>query len=105
MALRELYKAKIPTGVSAEPLLGGVSTFDDLYLRVSKFLSDQIWVGKMNQPRQRIHVNAPDFDENLIDWIIQKQTDEEMLRLYDKYKDDPRVAFKDSIRHLAREAR
>lgn len=104
MALRELYIAKIPAGVSAEPLLGGLETFDDLYLRVRRFLTDQIWVGKMNQPRQRIHVNAPGFDEDLVDWIIQKQMDEEMLRLHDKYRDDPNVAFKDSIRNLVREA-
>lgn len=104
MALRELYIAKIPAGVSAEPLLGGLETFDDLYLRVRKFMTGQIWVGKMNSPRQRIRMNTEGtFDEKLIDWVVRKQSDEEMLRLYDRYKDDPKVAFKDSIRNIVKE--
>lgn len=98
MALRDLYIAKIPASVSAEPLIGGIDTFDDLYLRVRKFMTGQIWVGRMNMPRQRIRMNTGGtFDEKLIDWVVRKQSDEEMLRLYDRYGDDPKVAFKDSI--------
>lgn len=98
MALRNLYIAGIRTSVSAEPLLGGIDTFNDLYLRVKRYLTDGIWVGKMNSARYRIRINTDrKFDEKLIDWIQEKQSDEKMLALYLKYRDDPRVHFKDSI--------
>lgn len=98
MALRDLKIAKLKAGVSAEPLLGGVDTFTYLYDKVRPFLTDDIWVGKMNYPRQRIHQNSGgDFPEELIDWIISQQKDEEMLCLYEKYRNCSDVRFKDSI--------
>lgn len=98
MAFRSLFMAGFKTSVSAEPLLGGIDTFNDLYLRVKRYVTDTIWVGVMNMPRQRIHMNTTGtFDESLIDWIIKKQSPEEMYRLYQKYKDDEMVSFKDSI--------
>ena len=91
------------TSVSAEPLLGGVDTFNDLYLRVKRYVTDTVWVGVMNMPRQRIRMNtAGTFDESLIDWIIKRQSPEEMYRLYQKYRDDEMVSFKDSIINMIR---
>ena len=98
MALRSLFMAGFRTSVSAEPLLGGIDTFNDLYLRVRRYVTDCIWVGKMNMPRQRIRMNTDStFDEMLIDWIVKRQSGDEMYRLYMKYRDDDMVRFKDSI--------
>lgn len=98
MALRSLFMAGFRTSVSAEPLLGGIDTFNDLYLRVRRYVTDCIWVGKMNMPRQRIRMNTDSaFDEKLIDWIVKRQSGDEMYRLYMKYRDDDMVRFKDSI--------
>lgn len=103
MALRSLFMAGFQTSVSAEPLLGGIDTFNDLYLRVKRYVTDTIWVGVMNMPRQRIRMNtAGTFDESLIDWIIKRQSPEEMYRLYQKYRDDEMVSFKDSIISMIR---
>lgn len=103
MALRELKLAGLRAGVSAEPLLGGYDTFRDLYARVKPFLTDEIWVGKLNQGRQRIHMNTGGaFDEALIDQILNHQSDSEMLRLYEAYKDDPLMRFKDSIMNIVK---
>ena len=103
MALRSLFMAGFRTSVSAEPLLGGVDTFNDLYLRVKRYVTDTVWVGVMNMPRQRIRMNtAGTFDESLIDWIIKRQSPEEMYRLYQKYRDDEMVSFKDSIISMIR---
>lgn len=98
MALRSLFMAGFQTSVSAEPLLGGIDTFNDLYLRVRRYVTDCVWVGKMNVPRQRIRLNTGStFDEGLIDWILKRQTEDELYRLYLKYKDEEMVRFKDSV--------
>ena len=103
MALRSLFMAGFKTSVSTEPLLGGIDTFNDLYLRVKRYVTDTVWVGTMNHPRQRIRMNTESvFDESIIDWIIKKQSPEEMYRLYQKYKDDEMVSFKDSIISMIR---
>ena len=103
MVLRSLFMAGFQTSVSAEPLLGGVDTFNDLYLRVKRYVTDTVWVGIMNMPRQRIRINTGNtFDESIIDWIIKKQSPEEMYRLYLKYKSDEMVSFKDSIINIVK---
>ena len=103
MALRSLFMAGFKTSVSAEPLLGGVDTFNDLYLRVKRYVTDTVWVGVMNMPRQRIRINTRNtFDESIIDWIIKRQSPDEMYRLYLKYRDDEMVSFKDSIINIVK---
>lgn len=98
MALRAFWMSGLRTSVSAEPLLGGKDVFDDLYLRVRRYVNGRIWVGKMNMPRSRIRMNTShSFAEPLIDWIVERQGDEEMYRLWLKYRNDEMVAFKDSI--------
>ena len=106
MALRSLFMAGFRTSVSTEPLLGGVDTFNDLYLRVKRYVTDAVWVGTMNHPRQRIRMNTSGmFDESLIDWVIKRQSPEEMYRLYQKYKSDEMVSFKDSITNIVKNLR
>lgn len=97
-ALRALYYAGFQTSVSAEPLLGDNITFYDLYSDLHLYVTDKIWVGKMKMPVQRIAMNTDRlFSPGLLSWILKEQSDDEMLALYDKYKDNPKVAFKDSI--------
>ena len=97
-ALKHLFYNAFPTSVSAEPLLGGRIEFYQLYSEVEGYVSDKIWVGKMNMPKQRIMMNTERvFSPVQLNWLMNEQTDDKMLALYDEYKDDPKVAFKDSI--------
>ena len=97
-ALQKLYYSGYSTSVSAEPLLGDDITFYQLYSDLNDYITDKIWVGKMKMPRQRIMMNTDRiFSPVQLWWIINEQTDGKMLALYDEYKDDPKVAFKDSI--------
>lgn len=97
-ALKALTLEGFKTSVSAEPLLGGLDEFNSLYQALKGHVTDCIWVGKMNMPRQRIRMNTDcKFDESLIDWILKCQSGDEMYRLYLKYKDNELVCFKDSV--------
>lgn len=102
-ALKHLFYNAFPTSVSAEPLLGGRIEFYQLYSEVEGYVSDKIWIGKMNMPKQRIMMNTERvFSPVLLNWLMNEQTDDKMLALYGEYKDDPKVAFKDSIMNLVR---
>ena len=97
-ALKHLFYNAFPTSVSAEPLLGGRIEFYQLYSAVEGYVSDKVWIGRMNMPKQRIVMNTErTFSPVQLNWLMNEQTDDKMLALYDEYKDDPKVAFKDSI--------
>ena len=98
MTLRELKLAKFSVGVTCTPLLGGVESFGYLYAKVKPYITDSIIVGRFTATKELIARNSNgSYSEDIIESIIGKQTDEEIVRLYEKYKDDPRVTFTSSI--------
>lgn len=98
-ALRLAFAAGFATSVSAEPLLD--EDFDALYTQVVPFVTDTIWVGKMNGAHRRVHINNKgNFDERLLDALVASQSDEKILTLYERYKDDLKIAWKESIKKV-----
>lgn len=103
-ALELAFKAGFRTSISAEPLLGGLETAWVLRGAVQPYVTDSIWIGKMNRIRDRVDLSVPENLARAIE-IEEAQTDEEILRLHAALKHDPMVRWKDSIDEvLARSA-
>jgi hypothetical protein len=86
------FESGYATSVSAEPLLDA-----DHVLRLvnclSPYVTDTIWIGKMNEVRRRC---SPDTSEAAIAAIEAGQTDAAVARVYDQLKDRPYVRLKES---------
>lgn len=87
------------TSVSGEPLLGGYDTAMALVAAVEPHVTDTIWLGKLNQIRQRVDCVERDTIVRVQE-IERLQRDSEMLRLHDALRDNPKVRFKDSIQKI-----
>jgi DNA repair photolyase len=98
-ALHYTFDAGFATSVSSEPLLD--EHFDEIYKQVAPFITAKIWVGKMNSAHRRVRINSNGaFDEQLLDELVASQSDEKILALYERYKDDPKIAWKESIKKV-----
>jgi DNA repair photolyase len=53
-ALRWLFEERFRTSVSCEPLLGDSATFKAIVEAVKAYVTDDVWVGFMNNPTRRI---------------------------------------------------
>jgi hypothetical protein len=96
-ALKMAYAAGYATSVSAEPMLGGYDDAVVLYDAIAAYITVDIWFGKMNFPRQRVDISKP---ENIaaVEAIEKMQDDPNILKLYERFKDDPLVSWKESIK-------
>jgi DNA repair photolyase len=86
------------TSVSMEPLLDArnvVRIFD----RISPWVSDSIWIGKMNKVRQRVKIET-EWDEESVNIIEENQTDDCVRKIYAALKDRPQVRWKESFREV-----
>ncbi len=91
--LRYAFDAGYQTGVSAEPMLdAGVVK---LFHRLSPFVTDKVWIGKLNRPRNCVVDWGPIDAE--IRRIEANQTVERLLAIYAVLKDEPKVAWKDTF--------
>jgi DNA repair photolyase len=91
--LKNAHLAGYKTSVSVEPMLQGRLEAIQVVNTVAEHVTDTIWVGKMNQARQRVSVA---FDAKLRE--IQKlQSDAEIMKLYHDLKTNLKVRWKDSI--------
>lgn len=98
-ALSLAFAQGYSTSVSCEPLLD--ADFDNLYRYISPFVTDSIWVGKMNMASKRVRVNTSGmFPAEVVEALLASQTDERIINLYDKYRHDPVVRWKESIKKV-----
>jgi DNA repair photolyase len=98
-SLKFAYEAGFTTSVSCEPYLD--PQIDMLVDELLPFINDVIWIGKMNKKESRI-----DFDEwteddyKYLDVVDNCQTDSFVQMLYERFKDEPKVKWKDSIKQV-----
>lgn len=86
------------TSVSTEPLLDdeGLHMLGEMIL---PFISDAWWIGKMNSVRSRVKVqNAR--DEEMVRRILALNHDDSIRRIYDRFKNNPKVKWKESIKKV-----
>ena len=95
--LQYAFEQGFETSVSCEPWWGG--DIDHLIAELRGYVTDSIWVGKMNQGKARIKVNghwAPEVEAKY-DELMACYSDDNIRAIYERYKDDPLIRWKESI--------
>lgn len=95
--LQAAFKLGYRTSVSIEPMLAGALGAYEVVQACRPFVTDTIWIGKMNKVRLRVPV-IDRLMEDAIACIEHLQADEEILSLHGVLKDDPMIRWKDSIK-------
>jgi len=97
-ALKYAHAQGFATSVSAEPMLD--SRIDKVVDAVSPYVTDAIWLGRANRLVPTVSLNTGG-DPRMLDAareLAALHNDESVRRVYDKYKDNPLIKFKDSIK-------
>lgn len=100
-SLKWAYEQGFQTSVSAEPML---DTHINRVIHATKpYVTDAIWLGRANRLRSIIAINCPNDDETKqrADELLAEQTDDYLRELYERYRDDSQIKFKDSIKKAA----
>ena len=98
-SLQYAFESGYSTSISCEPLLD--ERFDVLYENVSPYVNGSIWIGKMNSAVKRVRDNtAGTFSMEKVSELVDSQSDEKILKLFFKYKEDPLIEWKESIKKV-----
>ncbi|MBE3093920.1 MAG: radical SAM protein [Actinobacteria bacterium] len=95
-SLEYAFKQGFETSVSCEPILDG--TIPIVVYKCSPFVTQTIWLGKMNEIESRVdksNHNTPEFH-----MILQTIKLEFVQWLYSIYKDTPKIRWKESYKRL-----
>ena len=87
------------TSVSAEPLLGGLETAQALLEAVRPYVTDTVWIGKMNKIRTRVDM-SDSVNAQEVAAIEAAQTDDEVRRMFKTLDGDPSIRWKDSVHEV-----
>ena len=99
-ALSLAHSAGYQTSISAEPMLD--DTIDDLIKRTKPYVTDAIWIGKMNDYQRRLKINRVDnqVSKEMLDRLSRWYNDQNINSLYERYSNDPLIKWKDSIKKV-----
>jgi len=100
-ALMYAWDSGFKTSISCEPMLD--EYIGDVIHALKGFVTDSIWLGKMNDPTRRLkingHSNIPtEFKEGIRYWM----NDDNIWTLYYRYKEDPMIKWKESIKKIVK---
>lgn len=97
--LKLAFSLGFKTSVSAEPLLD--RNIDDLVEKLTPYITNHIWFGKMNNPKQGLGMNgySDDFEtvERVKDLIIFQNDRDFILHYYHKYIENPKIEWKENF--------
>jgi len=98
--LQYAYAKDFQTSISGEPMLDGDP--DALIAAVRPYVTDSIWLGKINRLRNILPQNCPRDLEAIRrgDAIMATQSDTTILALYARFRKDPFIKWKDSIKSV-----
>jgi DNA repair photolyase len=99
-SLRYAFENGFQTSVSVEPMLDNEHIFD-LVDDLSPYVTDAIWIGKMNQPRRRIEITDEVVEAEVVK-IESGQTDERIIEIYESLKSSPLIKWKESIKKVVK---
>jgi len=97
-SLKYAFNAGYKTSVSVEPMLDS-DNIDVLIADLSPFVTESIWIGKMNQIRRRVSIDDERIEED-VKRIESGQTDERIWMIYEKYKNNRLIKWKESIKKV-----
>jgi hypothetical protein len=63
------------------------------------YVTDTIWIGKMNKIRMRVDMSKPE-NRTAVEKIERQQRDSEIRYLYQVVHDNPKIRWKDSIKEV-----
>lgn len=101
--LKHAHKKGFKTSVSMEPLLD--TEEDDIAKAVNKmadFVTDSIWLGKANKLIDRLNRNGqltPEVEKRA-KALIASQSDTRVISLYERFKNHPKIKWKESIKQV-----
>ena len=99
-SLKYAFDNEFETSISCEPMMD--NRVDKVIDAVRPYVTETIWIGKVNQMWSRLKRNT-DMNDELVkkaEQLDQWQSDENIMKLYEKYKDDPMIKWKDSIQRV-----
>jgi DNA repair photolyase len=98
-SLKKAFYKGFETSVSCEPFLDG-----DIVLLVDKllpFITDVIWIGKMNKIESRVDTSDwSKADFRFLELVKSTQTDDVIWKLFNRFKDNSKIRWKDSIKKV-----
>jgi len=97
-ALQWAYDNGWNTSVSIEPMLEPY-TVVELYHILAPYVNDTIWIGKMKGIRQRVPIETKG-DEQMVYDLEEAQCDGQIMLIYLRLKNEPKVRWKDSIKKV-----
>lgn len=100
-ALRHAHRHGYATSVSCEPMLD--DRIEAVITAVRPYVTDAIWLGKANRFRQMVTLNSPGNRGMLRQAaaLVASQDDDAIRALYARFKNDPLIKWKDSIKKIA----
>jgi DNA repair photolyase len=101
--LKHAFENGFATSVSMEPLLDVKE--DDIAKAVRAMeglVTDAIWLGKANKLMDRLGRNKQLTEEveKRAQELIESQSDERIVSLYERFKDHPKIKWKESIKEV-----
>lgn len=99
-SLKYAFEKGFQTSVSCEPMLDNNAR--NLIAQVSPYVTNSIWLGKMNRLLYRLRINGEDDPITIAkaEELIQLQSNGFIWGLYFRYKDNPKVKWKGSIKKV-----
>jgi len=96
-ALQFAQSKGFATSVSVEPMLDSVDATVELARVLDPYVTDTIWIGKMQRVPIKLNAHVPGFAAAR-EKVRHYQTDSEILRLVDQLKGNSKIRWKDSIK-------
>ena len=97
--LRYAYGEGFSTSVSMEPMLGDVKETLEMFKIMEPYVSDKIWIGKMNKISTRVRNDSLEV-ATACDEVMKYQSDENIMWLVNELKSNPKISWKDSIKEV-----
>ena len=99
-SLKTAHLRDFQTSVSGEPMLDGNP--DALIAAVRPYVTDSIWLGKINRLRQILPFNCPGDAATMrkAEALMAMQSDTAICALYARYRGDSLIKWKDSIKSV-----
>ncbi len=99
-ALKYAFNKIFQTSVSCEPMLD--DNISNVIDAAYPFITDSIWLGKANYLIKRLKFNKEDDNITMkrASQLLSWQSDDNIQSLYEKYKDDDKIKWKESIKSI-----
>ena len=97
-SLEYAFRKRFRTSISVEPMLDSDHVVA-LFRKLKPFVTDSIWIGKVNAIRRRVRIVTPE-DERMTQQIEEGQTDERVRAIYAALKHEPLVRWKKSFKQV-----